>query len=107
MNAAALIRYFAAKVGLAAAYQRSTSVAALAITDIAVIFADRAAIGGITLIPNGSGATGHHGRRANLFVHQRQRHHTSGCRAAEGRRYVRAAAAVVPSGSMTAGRASA
>ena len=44
MNAAALIRYFAAKVGLAAAYQRSTSVAALAITDIAVIFADRASL---------------------------------------------------------------
>jgi hypothetical protein len=110
VNAAALIRYCAAKVASAAAHRvdkvrrtRDKAVAirrpggvlrdavvqapsfegaklvlAPAITDIICIYTDLAANCGITIPLNGSGATGHHTRRAACFVRHRQRPHHRG-----------------------------
>jgi hypothetical protein len=59
-------------------FQGSTFFPVPAITDTAGIYTDLAATGGTKLTLNGSGATGHHARRADHFVRPRQRHHHRG-----------------------------
>jgi hypothetical protein len=107
MNGAALIRYDAAKVALAAAHHvheiKSTRDKTAAVRraggelrDTAPSFQDVTfrsrsgerrprrylhrprSIVGITLTENVSGATGHHAHRADHFVRQHQRHHHRG-----------------------------